>query len=700
LKAHWWSDTSRANWVDHGLSWLASVLAAFSCGQAVLNDTVSWISVLIVTIGALLSFLMSQTLRGKKFLKIDGPLYCIFAWVAILGVRALTNGTFGPEAFPPELRPSSWLLWMVIFGSFFTWRDGTLLFHAIPALAMFGFVGCYDTFSGVVGLFFIFLLCFAMLFSRAHARDMQQRAVESGYFAERKQVNLNPEDQSVVLREGPWRWAAGAEWALGSALIIVVLSLLGAPVIQATAKPISGIVRVNVPKLPSRATSPVTSVSQTPRETTIGNGPINLSDTPQYEVRGDFPLLLRVATFSTWRGHSWTKDWQPGYSVYNRKSLSEATDMSSEQRKQFFEEPIIDPANAKRERKSRYIVRALGSTVEIPQAGNSPYIEVSRQIVKEGTNTISLAIAERFNLQVSFNEAKGLPKNSPPVVSDLLRQAMDVSKVPIAVSKLAKDVTKGLATDIERAEAISREVSRRIKYNTQVEAVPLEKDPSEVALFETKEGYCDVFATSVVNMARSVEIPARYVVGYAVDPGQRSGMGTQYLLESDRHAWAELFFEGVGWVPFDATAAAEVVPGGGRRDKSESIFTLRNILLTLLNLLIVAAIFAGGWFYFRNRNRAQTPDSLRTDYEREYMRFTNAIRTATGKRRLLSETTSEYLQRVEDQLTGVLPLANAIGTEFTNVMFQPEGVSQIDVEKIKTSVDEFSLQLRKLSKSR
>ncbi|WP_162866228.1 transglutaminase-like domain-containing protein, partial [Klebsiella pneumoniae] len=37
-------------------------------------------------------------------------------------------------------------------------------------------------------------------------------------------------------------------------------------------------------------------------------------------------------------------------------------------------------------------------------------------------------------------------------------------------------------------------------------------------LFEIQEGYCDYFSTALVMMARSLDIPARWVKGYA--PGQ------------------------------------------------------------------------------------------------------------------------------------------------------------------------------------
>jgi hypothetical protein len=56
-------------------------------------------------------------------------------------------------------------------------------------------------------------------------------------------------------------------------------------------------------------------------------------------------------------------------------------------------------------------------------------------------------------------------------------------------------------------------------------------------------------------MARTIDIPSRIAVGYA--PGRVTGIQdgeTVYANTSDDlHAWTELFFEGAGWVRFDAT---------------------------------------------------------------------------------------------------------------------------------------------------
>ena len=54
-------------------------------------------------------------------------------------------------------------------------------------------------------------------------------------------------------------------------------------------------------------------------------------------------------------------------------------------------------------------------------------------------------------------------------------------------------------------------------------------------------------------MARSVGIPARLATGFV--PGNRDSLTGQFVVrEHDAHAWAEIYFPGVGWQPFDPTA--------------------------------------------------------------------------------------------------------------------------------------------------
>ncbi len=682
------------------LCWISSSLAVFSCGQAVNTNAVSIYGVIGVTIGIWFSYL-ARAVIGRSFLaKADGVLYCVVAWVGVIVAKQLNVQFFPPDTFPSELTPSSWLFWMTILGSFFAWRDGTLIFQSIPALAIFGFVGCYDTFKFVVVLFFLFLICFATLFARAHGRDMQLRAVESGYFLLGRSAHMNPYEQSMALREGPWRWAAGAEWALGSALLIIILSSIGAPVVQATAKPLSGIISIRPPQI--RNSTSLQNGTLVSMIATVGNGPVKLGDNPAFEVSGKIPTYLRIGTFNVWNGRAWSMSLLTGDTLLDRMT-GDYIGMETPTMIDKFRYPNKKPNSFPDEYHSQMMsIRSLTPTRELPQWGNDPTF-LGNKSLDRTNGGLSFIVAERSNYAIAYDKVPEPKMDSqvPKVLDFYLYSHMNTPSISETVKQLAATVTKGITNDYEKALALQREVTGRIQYNTNASATPEGKDPIEFALTESHEGYCDLFASSMVQLARCAKIPARYVIGYLPDSKNRNSSGTQLLLDSDRHAWAELYFESIGWVPFDATAGATVVAGGGRKDNKPTDYTgLIRLAGIVLNVLIGLAVISGIWLFVRMRNMPKSVAMIRSELDSEYVTFIGSIWKHTGHRRLLSETTNEYLYRVGEQLGEMRSQAEEIGLMFTNKMFgQPEVLPE-DVAEVRDSVQSFKGLLAKRQKSR
>ena len=66
-----------------------------------------------------------------------------------------------------------------------------------------------------------------------------------------------------------------------------------------------------------------------------------------------------------------------------------------------------------------------------------------------------------------------------------------------------------------------------------------------------RRGFCEHFATAMVMLLRTQQIPARYVLGYL--PGKLGADGVWVVPSSAAHAWVEVYFPGYGWVTFDPT---------------------------------------------------------------------------------------------------------------------------------------------------
>jgi hypothetical protein len=80
--------------------------------------------------------------------------------------------------------------------------------------------------------------------------------------------------------------------------------------------------------------------------------------------------------------------------------------------------------------------------------------------------------------------------------------------------------------------------------------------------------------------------------------------------------------------------------------------------------------------------------------------FIGSIWKFTGNRRLLSETTNEYLGRVGSELKELRSKAEEIGLMFTNKMFGQPDITEEDVFEVRESVKNFRDQLKQLQKAR
>jgi hypothetical protein len=118
-------------------------------------------------------------------------------------------------------------------------------------------------------------------------------------------------------------------------------------------------------------------------------------------------------------------------------------------------------------------------------------------------------------------------------------------------TELGKKITERVSNPIEKVRALTDHLSRTAIYTlTPNHETKPQDDPVAPFLFGDHRGYCVHFAHAIVYMARGIGIPARIGTGYLTDLSQAKD-GHILLRMSDRHAWAEVFVSGIGWVPFD-----------------------------------------------------------------------------------------------------------------------------------------------------
>jgi transglutaminase-like putative cysteine protease len=125
-----------------------------------------------------------------------------------------------------------------------------------------------------------------------------------------------------------------------------------------------------------------------------------------------------------------------------------------------------------------------------------------------------------------------------------------------AVGELAREITRDADTDADRMRALERYLLENGSYSDTPPAIDpgADESPVERFLFGGMAAHCEYFASALVVLARSVDIPTRMVNGFAGGRRNRVG-GFVELTRSDAHAWVEAHYERAGWVRYDATPA-------------------------------------------------------------------------------------------------------------------------------------------------
>jgi len=91
---------------------------------------------------------------------------------------------------------------------------------------------------------------------------------------------------------------------------------------------------------------------------------------------------------------------------------------------------------------------------------------------------------------------------------------------------------------------------------------PLGLPPLADFVERSKQGYCQQFAGTMALMLRLLGVPARVAVGFTSGSWDE---GVWTVTDHEAHAWVEVWFAGVGWLPFDPT------PGRGTLSASYTL---------------------------------------------------------------------------------------------------------------------------------
>lgn len=233
----------------------------------------------------------------------------------------------------------------------------------------------------------------------------------------------------------------------------------------------------------------------------------------------------------------------------------------------------------------------------------------------------------------------------PPAIA---ARYLALPPLPERVTELAERVTASAPTVYDKVRALEAWMGANTRYSLDIPRLPGGADAVEQYLFEDRTGFCEQIATSLVVMMRHLGVPARLAVGFT--PGQRNPFTGLYEVRgSDAHAWAEVWFPGIGWQAFDPTAKVPLAGDGGLSRASSGIGSYLAARLphppawsigvvTALGVLVAAAAGVVRLGAVVARRRARRPGS----WAEACLARLEAAGAARGRERRPSETVKEY----------------------------------------------------------
>lgn len=101
-------------------------------------------------------------------------------------------------------------------------------------------------------------------------------------------------------------------------------------------------------------------------------------------------------------------------------------------------------------------------------------------------------------------------------------------------------------------QQIRTTLEKNTTYEAQMDTIQ-NKDVVKYFLSQSKKGNSAFYATVATLALRSQGIPARYVEGYFVSKESLENNRSVKVSSQDSHAWTEIYYDGIGWVPVDFT---------------------------------------------------------------------------------------------------------------------------------------------------
>jgi transglutaminase-like putative cysteine protease len=256
------------------------------------------------------------------------------------------------------------------------------------------------------------------------------------------------------------------------------------------------------------------------------------ADVELFRVTADEPRYWRLTTLPEFDGRTWRVP---------SSALSSITDTAE-----------FEPDG--RIMRQRLQILALQGQL-LPVAADptqvAPFTDIRRSLDTATLfKTSELASGDQYTIvseapDVTLDELRTATTDNPP--DDLFLELPD--DVPSLVSGLATQITAAATSDADKMIALQDWLRGGFDYDA---TVPASDGYAAIEMFlETRSGFSEQFASTFAMMARTLGIPSRVAVGFT--PGQLNADGSYRVTGKNAHVWPEIWFDGIGWIPFEPT---------------------------------------------------------------------------------------------------------------------------------------------------
>ncbi len=386
-----------------------------------------------------------------------------------------------------------------------------------------------------------------------------------------------------------------------------------------------------------------------------------LTDEVVFTVNSDRRTFWRGETFDVWDGRTWTRsDLSLGLLPGDGTVTASSDDLGSTGADLVTQRFRIEVDRAD-------VIYAAASAVQV---------EATQRLGQRRDGTV--VVAERFmgpgttytvrSRRIPAGEDQ-LRTAEGPIPADIAARYASEPMATERVLRAATQATAGATTTYDKVRAIERWMGERTEYSLDAPLSPQGVDVVDHFLFESRLGWCEQIASSLVVLARANEIPARLVTGFV--PGERDPVSGVYVVRGrDAHAWAEVWFPEVGWVAFDPTADVPLA-GEDQAEPTPAEWILDHLLVIVLGL---ATLAVAGWAAWRLARRMRDRVSARpVGWAAVADRDLEELGGRVGRARLASETASTYAADLADRYGE--PALAQVGRAVDDSLFAPDGAT-------------------------